>query len=147
MMDCDPGEGTSDGRMMRRHQMECQLIDGIRENSKLLHVPSENMLYVYKCVRNERKEYICYQTILSAPKRGSAEGFHPKCNARVRLLANGTCERMNVQHTLHNNHAEIVSDLAKRNEMKRKCKTLRDEFTEDAHRIPTKHIFQREIVK
>lgn len=123
------------------------MIEGIREGSHLLHVPSENMLYVFKVERNGTKEYICYQTILSVPKKRNKDENHVNCTARVRLLSNNTCQRMQVSHTNHNNHNAIIDDIEKRNNMKKKCQRLRDDHAEDAHKISTRHIFQREISK
>lgn len=128
--------------------MQYLLIRGIREGSLLAYVPSQKMLYTYKVQRNGIKEYICYQTILAVPKKRNEAGkHHPYCTARVRIFPDGICENMNVPHTHHDNHEAIVHDLNLRNNMKQKCRTLRDDHEEDARKIPTRHIYQREVSK
>lgn len=49
--------------------MDYRFISGYRAGSTLLHVISENRVYVQKVERNGIKEYICYQTILASPKK------------------------------------------------------------------------------
>lgn len=54
--------------------MEYEIIDGKRFSdnknkiSKLLWVPQEKFLYVKKVTRNDKIEFICYQTILTKRK-------------------------------------------------------------------------------
>ena len=80
--------------------MDYQLIEGIR-GGQLLHVLSENMLYVPKIERNGMKEYVCYQTILCSPKKKNSHNVdHTQCTARVRIRRDGTLERMNVHFTV-----------------------------------------------
>lgn len=127
--------------------LQCKIINGIREGSHLVHVPSENMLYVFKAERNGGREYICYQSILASPKKRITNNNHISCTARIRLLTNNTCERMTVQHTSHNDHLALISDIRKRNNMKNTCNMVRDRLAEDSHKISARHIFQREISK
>lgn len=128
--------------------MDYRFVKGVREGSQLLLVLPENMLYVLKCTRNDAKEYICYQTILAAPKKGDENNCnHIKCNARVKLKKDGVCERMKMQHTNHESHESIFRDLEKRNNMKSSCRLLKNRFSEDSHKISVRHIFQREIAK
>lgn len=125
--------------------MEFRIVQGIRERSKLLHVLPEDMLYVQKSNRNGVKEWYCYQTILSAPKKNS-ENNEMKCNARINELPDGKFEIVK-PHTGHNYHNQIRRDMEKRNNMKAACKTVQTQYTEDAHKIRVRHIFQREISK
>lgn len=125
--------------------MEFRVIQGIREGSKLLHVLPEDMLYVLKYTRNGIKEWVCYQTILSSPKKKTMND-EIKCTARVKEFQDGTFQ-MGKPHTCHQNHRQIRSDMEKRNNMKANCSTVRLQYPEDAHRIPQRHIFQREIAK
>lgn len=128
--------------------MEYRIIQGVREGSHLLHIPSEDMLYVLKNKRKGTKEYICYQTILTAPKKkGINANDAQKCTARVRILSNGICERMSTGHTCHENHDRVRRDIEKTTNMKKAGQYLRDNYPEAAHRIPSRHIFQREITK
>lgn len=69
-----------------------------------------------------------------------------KCTARVKEFQDGTFQ-MGKPHTCHQNHRQIRSDMEKRNNMKANCSTVRLQYPEDAHRIPQRHIFQREIAK
>lgn len=110
-----------------------------------VYVPSEKMLYVSKGRENE---YICYQTILTDKKKKDHEK-HLSCSARIRCLPNGKCERQNVfiQHTAHPNHERIVTDKQLMNEVLRKAENLRLDFPQDAHRVPNRHIFQRELAR
>lgn len=127
--------------------MDYQFIEGIR-GGQLLHVLSENMLYVPKIERNGMKEYVCYQTILCSPKkRNSPDVDHTFCTARVRIRLDGTLERMNVKHTQHQDHDMIARDMNKRRDMKRIARNLQNDHREDAHKIPTRHIFQNVINK
>lgn len=114
----------------------------------MLYVPTEKMLYVLKRDANEVCSYICYQTVLTDKKKKN-HSSHIKCNARVRLLTNGKCERMNVHitHTAHPDHQILSADKMKTRNMKEKCEYLKINFAEDAHKMPNRRIFQREIVK
>lgn len=114
--------------------MECRIIQGIREGSQLLHVLPEDMLYVLKCARNGDKEWICYQTILSAPKKNK-NCDEMTCTARIKQFQDGTFERMGKSHTDHDHHERIRRDMEKRNNMKTACKTIKHQHPEEAHRI------------
>lgn len=129
--------------------MQYKWIKGIREGSLLLYRIAQKLLYTFKVQRNGIREYICYQTILSKPNKrnGDDSVCRNNCTARVRMLPNDKCEPMGVQHSKHNDHTNIVDDMTMRNNMKTKCQLLKKEFGEDAHRMPTRHIFQREIAK
>lgn len=128
--------------------MEYRFIEGIR-GGQLLHVLSENMLYVFKIERNGMKEYVCYQTILRTPKKKKKAHNvdHSSCSARVRIRRDGTLERMNVQHTQHQDHDIIARDMNKRENMKKQARRLLEDHPEDAHKIPLRHIFQHQIAK
>lgn len=127
--------------------MEYRFIQGIR-GGELLHILSEDMLYVFKTERNGMKEYVCYQTILCRPKKNDTSSIdHTRCTARIRIRQDGTLEKMNVQHTKHHDHDLIARDMKKRNDMKKTAKRLQMDHPEDAHKIPTRHIFQHEIAK
>lgn len=110
-----------------------------------IYVPSEKMLYVSK---GRESEFICYQSVLSDRKKKGNE-MHLTCTARIRCLANGTCERQNVyvQHTSHPNHEKIVSDKQIMVNTIRKTEQLRDDYGDDAGRVPNRHIFQREVAR
>lgn len=125
--------------------MEYRFIGGYREGTNLLHVLSEDRLYVLKFERNNSKDFICYQTILSSPKKTNKNEI--KCSARVRIHPDGSLERMHALHTRHSNHNAIIQELEQRNSMKKNRQTLRDGLSEDAHEISTRSIFQREIAK
>lgn len=114
----------------------------------LLYVPSEQMLYVWNRNRNGIDEFVCYQTVL-ADKKKKDHSSHKECFSRVRCLLNGKCERMNVfvPHTEHDSHRIYYEDKMKMAAMKEKCQFLASNFPEAAHRIPNRHIYQREIAK
>lgn len=127
--------------------MEYRFIEGIR-GGQLLHVVSEDMLYVFKMERNGMREYVCYQTILCTPKKKNNSNVDcVKCTARVRIRRDGTLEKMNIQHTQHQNHDLLARDMNKRKNMKDAAKTLRKNHPQDAHKIPNRHIFQNELAK
>lgn len=128
--------------------MECEFIKGFREGSNLLYVPSEKYLYRFKSKRNGIQEFICYQTIIDRTKKINPASNEDQldCTARVRLLSNVLCERR-FEHVCHQNHEQIVREMNKTNNMKDVCQFIKQNLTEDAHRNPTKHIFQREIAK
>lgn len=123
--------------------MDYEIIQGVRENSKLLHVISEDKLYVLKVTRNGAKEFICYQNILCGKEK---EGINEnKCTARVKLFPNGTLRKMGTKHTCNTNHDMIRRDMNKRTNMKKKCQALKKNHPEDSHKISTRFIYQREI--
>lgn len=125
--------------------MDCQMIK-TQFGGDMIYVPCEKMLYVLK--NNDPRSYICYQTVLTDNKR-KKDLNHVKCNARVRLLADGKCERSNVHiaHTLHADHQKLAMDKMKMQNMKDQCQYSKANFPEDAHKIPNRRVFQREIAK
>lgn len=131
--------------------MDCQMIKGFRDGTKLLYVPQEKNLYRLKCNRkNGQSDYICYQDILSrtANNKSARNEDRSFCNARVRVFASGNqCKRMNACHSGHHNHEHIFRDMEKLNNMKEKCEMLKNNYPEDASKISTRHIYQREIKK
>lgn len=129
----------------RSFTMQCEILKG-KFGGDLIYVPCEKMLYVFEARRkNGIKIFVCYQTVLT--KTGEAN--HIKCSSRIRLLQNGTCERMNIYmpHTNHTDHELVVSDKKHMDNMKEQCKYLQENHPEDAHKISNRHIFQREIAK
>lgn len=70
--------------------MEYQIIK-TKFGKNSIYVPSEKMLYVSEGRENE---FICYQTVLSNRKKKGHENRNA-CNARIRCLRNGKCERQN----------------------------------------------------
>lgn len=119
---------------------------GHRMDSELLYVISEKHLYVKKDIRNARRIFICYQTILSARKSIMAE-HHPKCTARVSIDGNGICTKNPLPHTQHKNHEQIYFDLATSNAVKDGCIFIKEKFPEQSHKISEKAIFFRELAK
>lgn len=112
----------------------------------MLYVPSEKMLYKWT---GRGDVYVCYQKVLADSKKKDSS-LQIKCESRrVRRLQNGLCEPMNlgIPHTPHENHETIANDKGLMNDMIEKCENLKINFAEDAHRIPTRHIYQREIVR
>lgn len=127
--------------------MECKLIKGFREGSHLLHVPSEDHLYVLKTNRGGQKIYICYQTLLFGPKKnGQSTHEEDCCTARVRLISDELCEKMS-EHSCHKSHKQIISDMKSVNNMKKKCKNLKKNHSHDSHKVSTRNIYQQEIAK
>lgn len=128
--------------------MDCEIVKGKR-GGDLLYVPSEKMLYVFD---DERKDgtrvFKCYQSVLTHPKK-SDHLNHIKCTSSVKLLENGKCERMNqyIQHTAHADHELLTADKKRMINMKMQCQYLKENHPEDAHKIPNRHIFEREISK
>lgn len=133
--------------------MEYSIINGNREGCKLLWVPQEKYLYVKKCERSGKKTYICYNTILSSEKKKDRKENevnlekHIKCTARVTIGENGQCNRNKIAHEPHENHQIIYEDSMLRNNIKKKCLFLRQEFPESSHKISEKEIFFGEICK
>lgn len=111
----------------------------------LLYVPGEKMLYKSK---GRGGDFECYQKVLADSKKKCHE-IHLKCGSGVRRLENGLCERINprIPHTNHENHEIIALDKERMNSMVGECDNLRLNHREDAHKIPTRNIFQREISK
>lgn len=126
--------------------MKYIFVEGTREGCLLVYVPEEKNLYVYKIARNGTKEYICYETILTKPKKKNVQTPHQNCTARVKLISDNTCV-LNMPHKCHPSHESIMHDLKKRNNMKEKCKILKGNFPIVGHRISTREIFQSEYVR
>lgn len=114
----------------------------------MLYVPSEKMLYVLESDRNNIQVYVCYQTVLTHKKKKD-HANHCKCTSSVRLLSNDKCERMNayIPHKAHPDHEILAADKRRMQNMKQNCDYLRKNFPEDAHKMPNRRIFQREISK
>lgn len=123
--------------------MEYQIIK-TKFGKDSIYVPSEKMLYVTK---GRKDEFVCYQTVLTDPRK-KKHGKHLACTARIRIK-NGLCERQNkhIPHTSHPNHEIIVSDKKIMRNVVAKCEALKRDHPEDAHKIPSRHIFQREIAR
>lgn len=134
---------------LHKNQMEYRLVKGFREGSELLYIPSEKMLYRFKRRRNKAKIFVCYQSILSKPtkKKPARNENRCDCNASIRVNPDGTCTAVHANHTAHNHHESILRDMEKSNSMKEKCRMLKNDFSEDAHKISARNIFQREIMK
>lgn len=122
--------------------MEYQIVKS-KFGKELLYVPSEKMLYTWKGRKNE---YICYQHVLKDSKKKNHEK-HLACSSRIRRLSNGQCERINVniQHSAHPDHEIIVSDKRIMEIVVQQCESLKENHPEDAHRIPNRHILQRQV--
>lgn len=125
--------------------MDCEIIK-TKFGGELLYVPEEKMLYTYKVERNNSKQFSCYQTILADTRKKKNENV-PKCTSSVKLLPNGKCARVNINipHTKHANHEMIAGDKRKMNNMVDVCENLRQNNPEDAHKIPSRHIYQHGI--
>lgn len=119
--------------------MDYELIKGIR--GELVYVPSEKTLYAIKNRRNGELQCVCYQTILAS------RGDQSYCTGNIKICRDGKCVKMNVSHIHHSNHEAIFQDLERRNSMIEKCRNLKENHDEDAHRISARNIFQREIAK
>lgn len=128
--------------------MEYHFVKGFREGAELLYVASEKCLYRFKRRRNKAKDFVCYQTLLSKPTKRERRRNEDQCSCggSVRLLPDGSLKIMN-GHTDHNHHESIMKDMEKANNMKEKCKTLKNDFPQDSHKISSRNIFQGEIVK
>lgn len=126
--------------------MEYIFVEGTREGCLMVYVPEEKNLYVYKIERNGIKEYICYQTVLTKPKKKEVQTSLQKCTARVKLINDKLCI-LNMPHNCHPSHENLMHDLKKRNNMKKKCKILKSNFPIVGHRISTREIFQPEYVR
>lgn len=113
-----------------------------------MYVPAEKMLYTFSVKRNGLREFMCYQTVLSDPRKKNGPNA-PKCTSSVRLMPDGKCQRMNehIPHTEHADHQMIADDKKTMNSMTNQCRNLRLNHPEDAHKIPARHIFQHEIAK
>lgn len=152
--------------------MEYEIIDGKRFNgnknkvSKLLWVPREKHLYVKKVTRNDKTEFICYQTILTNRKKKvridftilyfkpifryffqslkNTEGVL-KCTARAILHPDGRLIENSITHTPHESHESLYHDILTANEIKNKCHVAKVTFPDSAHKISEKSIFYREL--
>lgn len=125
--------------------MEYLLVAGHRSDSTLLYVPSTKLLYVKKCERNDKKSYICYQTIINASK--NQNGNYIKCTAGVTVDENGVCTPNKIPHSVHDHHEVIYQDLDTLNEVKGKCRYLAANFPGSSNAISENEIFTLEMAK
>lgn len=125
--------------------MDCEIIK-TKFGGDLLYVPAEKMLYSFKIERNHSKQFECYQQVLADAKKKDSANVQ-RCTSSVKLLPNGKCARVNIfiPHTKHTNHEMIAADKRKMNKMTDLCENLRINHPEDAHKIPSRHIFQHAI--
>lgn len=125
--------------------MEYQIIM-TKFGTESIYVPSEKMLYIIS--KGRKNEYVCYQTVLKSTNKKTHKE-HIGCTARIQRLQNGLCERSNehIQHTAHPNHEVLVSDKLIMKNIAKHCESYKTEDTEDAHKIPNRHIFQKEIAR
>lgn len=126
------------------------MVPGLRKgkNDKpLVYDVKAKVLYSFKTERNGVRIYECYQQVLSKPKKEKKNGATDiqKCSARVKIFKDGRCEAMS-SHTRHANHEGIKKNAVAKRKMIEKCEYLRENFPEDASKIPIRNIFQREIV-
>lgn len=126
--------------------MEYVILQGLRARSRVLYVPQDKMLYVSKCRRRGQEEFICYQTILCAQKKGNNE--NQKCTARVIVDdSSKCCVRNKVPHSSHCNHEELMNIMETTNNIKEKCDILRKKFPILSKKIRPKDIFYDEVAK
>lgn len=121
--------------------MEHKFIAGFRQNSRLLYLPSENMLYVQTKLRDGKKEFVCYQAVLSQNKTDS----QPKCWARAIVDSTNVCIRNATQHTDHDNHNIIYKELKLLKRIKKTCHKSGENLA--PHKVSTKEIFYRELAR
>lgn len=120
--------------------MDYVLLSGYRNNSKLIYICDEKVLFRKTRTRNQQSEYVCYQDVLHEkdPKR------HIKCNARLKLnqatgIRNGTA------HSNHENHKFFFEELKLLNKIKKACKKSGANLA--SHKVSTKEIFIREMAR
>lgn len=120
--------------------MDYELVRGLQATSMLLYMLGT--LYVKKCERNGRQEWICYQSVLSKNKCKN----EPNCTARV-IIKDGIASRNKVKHTDHHTHEVLYADMVSANNMKEQIQFLRDNYPEMVHMIQVDNIFHKEIAK
>lgn len=123
------------------NQLTYVMVKGHRSDSALLFVPQEQHLYVKKCERFNKTEYICYQTILC-----KSSSIPEKCTSRVQIK-NGICTRKRNGHTTHDNHKIIYNDLITRHKINDACIALKDMSKDLCISVPDRKIFTRELAR
>lgn len=126
--------------------MDYEIVKGNRLNSRLLWVPSEQNLYSFKVERCGRREYICYNDTLSAPKKKTDNQEHPKCTARV-YLTNGILTRNRIAHSQHNSHVPNMAKANFINIVKDKIRSIREDFPSMHDKISIDEIFMEQLAK
>lgn len=117
------------------------MVRGCRSDAFLLYTTKEQHLYVKKYERNNKTEYVCYQTILF--KRTASVG---KCTSGVQVK-DGICTRKKNGHTSHESHKKIYDDLITRHKINDACISLKDMCEDLCITVPARNIFTREIAK
>lgn len=129
--------------------MEYELLYGKRQNKKkepqLLFIPNENCLFIKNNERYGRKEFQCYQRVLSSKKKKSISECQPVCNARAILSCDGILRRNETNHSGHDDHLRIVNDLRTANKIKDVCSAAGKDLP--THKVSTKQIFHHEIAR
>lgn len=129
--------------------MKYRFVKGFR-GSDLVHVLSHKCLFRFKRnKKNGARDFVCYQTILSKPtkRKPSRNEDRCYCSASIRIYSNGKCKTINGTHAAHNDHEALMRDMEKSDNIKKHCRLAKNQYAEDSHRLPGRHIFQREISK
>lgn len=92
--------------------IEFKIVPGIRKNSKLLHIPSENQIYKYKYEKNLTKYYVCY--VKNCP-----------VNVAVDFNNEQFCRKTsNIKAHNHHSQEDFIKKLKLINEIKSNCENV-----------------------
>lgn len=123
--------------------MKFEFIEGFREGCRLLWIPNEKHLYAKKNYRNNKTEYICYQSILCASTSSEGTVDRTKCTARRFIDADSELSMNSISHTIHENHQQIYNDLKSLKSMKKVCTFLKKNVPISSRKISEKEIYSQ----
>lgn len=112
-------------------------IVGFKGKSSLLYLHNERNLFVQKSVRNNIKQYECYENKIKGGSR--------RCP--VYCSVNGDVVTRNTERHRHTDHSIKFNDLQSLNAMRKTCVFLKEHCPSSAYRIPLYDIFLQEISK
>lgn len=128
----------------RIEKMHHELISGYHENSKVLYIRDEGMLFYKTRQRNGQTEFLCYQELI----KGKCSVIYPRCFcpcfARA-IIHQNKCVRNTTNHSDHGNHNNIYNELKLLSRIKKSCRNSGANLA--SHKVSTKEIFYRELAR
>lgn len=124
--------------------MEYKRIRGARYDSELIWVAEHKCLYVKNVTRRGHEEFVCYQTVITDPKKKDCYGI--RCTRRVKIHLE-TKELVCRDMTPHNHpsHELLFHDMQSKNKIIDDCIAIAHVSKGLAIKVPISDIFIREI--
>lgn len=125
-------------------KLTVEKIRGHRTDTFLFWIPEEKYLYAKKEERSGKIECICYQSILTNPKKARSEQI-VKCTARRIIDSQDQVTSNGIPHSIHSNHELIYKDLISRKNIADTCIGIKNLLGDIPVKVSVGDIFTREI--